>query len=192
LPDGAGDRFERITYGDAFRRWVGVDAHHDPVEQLQDRAIAAGEDSRLIGRLGDSRDAWLDLLLDRLVVPALRAEGAVFLFDYPASQAALARIRSGDPPVAERFELFVDGIELANGFHELTDAAEQRRRFVDENAQRVAAGLQEMPLDHAFLAALEAGMPDCSGVALGLDRLLMLAGRHDHLDEVLAFPWDRA
>jgi lysyl-tRNA synthetase class 2 len=192
LPNGAGDRFERLTYGDAFRHWVGVDAHRDSVQQLQERAVDACDDPGLVGQIGDCRDAWLDLLLDRLVVPALRGEGAVFLFDYPASQAALALIRSGDPPVAERFELFVDGIELANGFHELTDADEQRRRFIDENAQRVATGLPEMPLDHAFLAALEAGMPDCSGVALGLDRLLMLAGGHDHLDAVLAFPWDRA
>lgn len=187
--------FQRVAYADAMQRWAGVDAQCDSTRVLAARAFDAGLEHRLAAVIGDDRDAWLDQLLTRLVVPAMQREGAVFLYDYPASQAALARIIpgcSGVASVADRFELFVDGVELANGFRELTDAAEQRRRFEQENLERAAAGKAEMPLDEAFLDALQAGMPDCSGVALGIDRLLMLSRGQASLAEVLAFPWSRA
>jgi lysyl-tRNA synthetase class 2 len=112
--------------------------------------------------------------------------------DYPASQAALARIRPGNPPVAERFEVFAGSIELANGYHELTDATEQRQRFAAENRRRINAGDTPVPLDEHLLAALCAGLPECSGVALGVDRLLAACLGHARIDEVIAFPVARA
>lgn len=189
-------RFQRVSYAAAFARWAGVDAHRDGVAALAERAFAAGLDRRMAAVIGDHRDAWLDQLLDRLVVPAMAPLGGVFLYDYPASQAALARLVPGThadgPALADRFELFVAGIELANGFRELSDAAEQRRRFEHENDERIAAGRVPVPLDEALLAALQAGLPDCSGVALGLDRLLMLSRRCTSLDQVMAFRWETA
>ncbi len=115
----------------------------------------------------------------------------MFLDDYPASQAALARLNPADARVAERFELYLSGIELANGYHELTDAAEQRRRFEAANELRAAMGKERLPLDERFLQALEVGLPDCSGVAVGVDRLVLLALGGTSLDEVLAFPAGR-
>src|SRR5690606_6576768 len=114
------------------------------------------------------------------------------LYDYPASAAALARVRAGDPPVAERFELYLEGMELANGFQELTDPAKQRSRFERDRTKRRAQGLPDVPCDERLLAALAAGLPDCSGVALGFDRLVMIAAGAVVIDEVLTFPYDRA
>jgi lysyl-tRNA synthetase class 2 len=115
-----------------------------------------------------------------------------FLLDYPPSQAALARVRPGDPPVAERFELYVRGVELANGYHELLDPREQSRRFLEANEKRKASGKEALPLDERFLRALEAGMPSCAGVAVGLDRVVLLALGARAIDEVIAFPVERA
>ena len=190
-PELGGRVFQRIGYAAAFERWVGVDPHADADALLAQRASDIGLHAAAVNPRGD-RDIWLDLLLSHVLVPAIGNQGAVFLTDYPASQAALARIKDGDPPLADRFELFVDGVELANGFCELTDADEQRRRFEAENRQRLAGGDEAMPLDGAFLAALQAGLPDCSGVAVGVDRLLMLASGSRALQAVLAFPWGRA
>jgi lysyl-tRNA synthetase class 2 len=116
-----------------------------------------------------------------------------FIYDYPESQAALARVELEDGiPVARRFEVYVNGVELANGYHELTDAVEQRRRFERDNARRREYGLPERPLDENLLAALEHGLPDCSGVALGVDRLLMLQLGAINISDVLAFDWSRS
>ena len=135
-------------------------------------------------------DEALDIIQHQ--VQRLPARRLTFVYDYPASQAALARVRPGKPPLAERFELYLGGMELANGFHELTDAAEQRRRLEAEGKARVAAGQPPVPSDRHLLASLEAGLPDCAGVALGLDRLLMwLVGVRD-IRQVLAFPFERA
>jgi lysyl-tRNA synthetase class 2 len=114
------------------------------------------------------------------------------VYDFPASQAALARIRPGDPPVAERFEAFLHGVEVANGYHELTDADEQLRRFDSDLARRRELGLPETPLDGHLLAALRAGLPPCAGVACGLDRILLAAHGARTIDEVLSFPIERA
>jgi lysyl-tRNA synthetase class 2 len=138
------------------------------------------------------RDTWLDLLMSSRVGPRLGLGAPAFLHDFPASQAALARVRPGEPPLAERFELFWKGIELANGFHELTDAAEQRRRFEQDRARRAAEGREAPPYDAHLVEALEAGMPDCAGVALGLDRLLMLLLDLPELGDALAFDAERA
>ncbi|MFP3940994.1 MAG: EF-P lysine aminoacylase EpmA [Thermoanaerobaculia bacterium] len=191
---------ERLTYREAFRRHAGVDPFADPPERLAEAAREAAEGP--VPELADDRDAWLDLLMATAVEPGLRRSPgsprprAVFVHDFPPSQAALARVREpgpeGGPAVAERFELFVDGIELANGFHELTDAAEQRRRFERDLAVRRERGLPEPPVDERLLAALDAGLPPSAGVALGFDRLVMLAAGAESIAEVLAFPADRA
>ena len=140
------------------------------------------------------RDEWLDLLMGAVVGPTLGHDAPVFVNDYPPSQAALARLRRqpDGSQVAERFELYVDGLELANGFRELGDAAEQRRRFEQDQATRRRRGQRERPLDERLLAALAAGLPDCAGVALGFDRLVMAAHRLPSLDAAMAFPASRA
>lgn len=182
---------ERLSYRAAFQRYLGLDPHRATVAEL-----AAGAERFEVsippGMPADETDPWLDLLLTHRIEPRLGVGRLTFLYDYPASQAALARLRPGDPPVGERFELYLNGIELANGFHELGDAGEQRRRFGAENAARRVLGLPEMPVDEHLLAALAADLPDCAGVALGFDRLAMLAAGKKSLAEVLAFPFDRA
>ena len=179
----------RLTYRDAFVQYVGLDPHTASTEQLQAKARERGIE--VTGLNDIDKDPWLDLLMTHLVEPNLPDDRPVFIYDYPASQAALARIRQDEPPVAERFELYLSGMELANGFHELTDGEEQRQRFVTDNRARVTAGLASMPIDEHFLAALEAGLPSCAGVALGLDRVLMLAVGAESISKVLAFDFEQ-
>ena len=138
------------------------------------------------------RQSLLDLLIATVVEPALDPNEPLFVYHFPAHQAALARVCPNDPRVAERFELFLGGMEIANGFHELDDAAEQRRRFLADNERRRVLGRPEMPIDERLLAALECGLPACSGVALGIDRLLMHIVGADHIREVLTFDVGRA
>lgn len=182
----------RRTYAEVFEQAVGLDPHRSGTAELAARARELSLDQVP----GLDRDGWLQLLMAERVEPGLGRGGRpAFLYDFPASQAALARLRRDDPSgpqVAERFEVYVEGIELANGFHELTDPAEQWRRFEADLERRRVAGLPAVPLDERFLAALEAGLPPCAGVALGFDRLVMLAAGAASLAEVLAFPWDRA
>jgi lysyl-tRNA synthetase class 2 len=130
--------------------------------------------------------------MSTLVSPRLGSGRLTFIHDYPASQAALARVRVEDPRVAERFELYLDGVELANGFHELSNPSEQRERFNRDLAQRRLRALPTPPLDERLLAALTAGLPDCSGVAVGFDRVVMAAARVRGIDQAIAFPADRA
>ena len=179
---------ERLSYREAMTRHAGVDAFAASDADLERAAIAAGIDCD--AHL--DRDARLDLLMGVLVGPRLGRGRPCFVCDYPASQAALARLKGGSPPVAARFELYLEGIELANGFHELADGAEQRARFQNDQAVRRARRLPERPLDERFLAALQAGLPACAGVALGLDRLLAVQLQAGGLSDVLAFPLDRA
>jgi lysyl-tRNA synthetase class 2 len=181
---------QHLTYRDAFQQYAGLDPHSASTDQLQAKVKEHGID--VTGLDENCKDPWLDLLMTHVVEPALPRECPVFIYDYPASQAALARIRQDAPPVAERFELYIFGMELANGFHELTDAQEQRQRFVADNQARAAAGLSSMPIDEHFLAALDAGLPACAGVALGVDRLVMLAAGAKSISEVLAFDAERA
>ena len=135
-------------------------------------------------------DTWLNLLMSHVIEPRLQSVPAIFVTDYPASQAALARIKKDqqDNPVAARFELFVRGMELANGYHELLDAGEQRERFLRDNLRRVAQDMDPVVMDERLLAAMESGLPDCAGVALGIDRLLKLASGSACLDAVMAYP----
>jgi lysyl-tRNA synthetase class 2 len=140
---------------------------------------------------GLSRDDWLDLLMTHMIQPSIPANRILMIYDYPKSQAALARIRQGDVPVAERFEIYVGPIELANGYRELNDAVEQRERFNRDLSRRQKRGGAEPPIDERLLAALPA-LPDCAGVALGVDRLLMCMLGVDRIADVIAFPFDRA
>ena len=181
----------RLTYHEAFVQHARIAPHTADGAELarcaRDHGIAQGEPLT-----EDDRDGWLALLMSHVVEPRLGRGRPDFVVDYPASQAALARVRPGDPPVAERFELYIEGTELANGFHELNDPAEQRLRFERDLAARREAGLPAVPVDGRLLAALEAGLPDCAGVALGIDRLVMLGTHASRIDEVIAFPIDRA
>jgi lysyl-tRNA synthetase class 2 len=182
---------ERLSYREAFQRYVGLDPHTADGQRLAAAARAAGIQPPASLSL-DDRDGWLDLLMVERIQPHLGIEQPVLLYDYPASQAALARVRPGDPPVAERFELYVAGLELANGYHELLDPAELRARNARINAQRQAEGKMALPEQSRLLRAMEAGLPPAVGVALGFDRLVMVAAGAKTIAEVIAFPFDRA
>ncbi|PPK53034.1 EF-P lysine aminoacylase EpmA [Marinobacter persicus] len=181
---------EVVTYREAVRRSAGFDPMTISDRDLQRYCEQWLEPEQLAG-LG--RDGCLDLVMSFQVEPTLGQGRPAFITHYPASQAALARISTEDGyPVAHRFELYCQGLELCNGYWELTDAREQRQRFMADNEQRKRAGKPEMALDEAFLAAVGAGLPECSGVALGLDRLLMLKLGTSDISDVLAFPIERA
>jgi lysyl-tRNA synthetase class 2 len=179
----------RISYQQAFLEYAGFDPLESDMAVVRDCASQHGL-ADIVGLDERDRDGWLDLLIDQVIMPKL--SGMVFIYDYPASQASLACIKAGDPRVAERFECFIDGIELANGFHELTDASEQRQRFLADNKKREATGQPTVPVDNRLINALEQGLPTCAGVALGVDRLLMLSVGASSVAEVLAFPIGRA
>lgn len=179
-----------LSYRDALERFAGVDPFRVADNELRRRCEQwlAPEQTLTLGR-----DGCLDLLMSYLVEPALAGFGPVFITAYPESQAALAKVSDLDGVrQAHRFELYVGGVELCNGYWELTDAIEQRRRFDEDNRVRRLAGKPEMAVDSALLAALEAGVPDCAGVALGLDRLLMLKLGSNNIADVVAFPLEIA
>ncbi len=182
---------DRWSYADILRAYTGIDPFEAGVESIQDSLAQAGLEP-LAGVASDDRQAMLDRLLAAAIVPYLPGDRLTFVYDWPAEQAALARLEPGDPRVARRFEAYWGGVELANGFHELTDAAAQRARFEADQANRHRRGDAVLPMDERLLAALEHGLPDCAGVALGFDRLVMVAAGIGHIDEVLAFPVERA
>ncbi len=182
---------ERVTYAQAFERSLAVDPHRATAAELAAVAQRAGLSAAASFATAD-RDAWLDLLLVEQIEPTLGRQRPAILCEYPASQAALARVRPGDPPVAERFELYLDGVELANGYVELLDPAVLRARNAEVNLQRVADGKPKLPEESRLLAAMDHGLPNCSGVALGFDRAVMLVAGARSIAEVLAFPIDRA
>ena len=175
------------TFRDLYRDRLGLDPLLDDVGILRN---ALGDVA--IDPDGLTRDDWLDLLMTHRLQPTFERDVLLAVHDWPASQAALARIRPDDPPVAERFELYLGALELANGYHELVDAAEQRARFVRDSEVRAARGLPAVPLDAALVAALDHGLPACAGVALGVDRLLMALLGTDRIADVLAFDFGRA
>jgi lysyl-tRNA synthetase class 2 len=174
---------ERLSYAAALQRHAGVDAHRASEDDLTESALRHG----IVCHADLDRDAKLDLLMGLVVGPRLGMGRPCFISDYPASQAALARLKPGSPTAAARFELYLDGLELANGFHELADGAAQRARFGQELALRRARGQKEAPLDEHLLAALAAGMPDCAGVAVGFDRLVAIALGSPQLTDAMAF-----
>jgi lysyl-tRNA synthetase class 2 len=182
LANGTTWRSERIRYSDAFARALGLDAGASSASiatSLAERGVDVPP--------GLTHDALLDLAFASVVVPSFAPDALTFVCEYPASQAALARLKLRVPTVAARFEVFARGIELANGFHELTDAAEQRRRFENEIDARRRLGRHVPPLDEAFLDALARGLPDCAGVAVGIDRLVALALGAEGVADAMTF-----
>ncbi|MDE2270971.1 MAG: EF-P lysine aminoacylase GenX [Xanthomonadaceae bacterium] len=174
----------------SYRGWFRDALQLDPLEadvaalreRLRDYSISSD---------GLTRDDWLDLLVTHWLQPALPGDAITIVYDFPATQCSLARVRPGHPPVAERFELYLGRHELANGYHELNDAAEQRARFERDNLRRRERGQPEVPIDEGLLAVLD-HLPECAGVALGVDRLLMHLLGADDIRDVLAFPFAQA
>lgn len=174
------------SYREWFRRGLGLDPF-----MADERTLREPLAEYRIDPEGLTRDDWLDLLVTHRLQPALQDDAITIVYDFPASQCSLARVRQGQPSVAERFELYLGRHELANGYHELNDAAEQRARFEHDNARRRARGQRELPIDESLLATLDQ-LPDCAGVALGVDRLLMHMLGTDDIRDVLAFPFAEA
>ena len=181
---------EYLGYREAVRTHAGFDPLDADLGVLQRAVQSLGLDEER-ARAAD-RDELLDLVVGAQVGPALGSNALTFVHHYPATQAALARLDAEDPRLALRFELYFRGLELANGYHELASGAEQRQRFAADQQTRRARGLPTHALDDHLLAALDAGIPDCAGVALGFDRVLMLAMGAESIDDVLAFPVERA
>jgi lysyl-tRNA synthetase class 2 len=183
----------RETYASAFEREVGIDPHRASARDLSERADARG--LVVAGAGAFSREDWLHLLMAEMVEPRLGSARPHFLYDFPRELCALARVRRGEggaADVAERFEVYFRGLELANGYHELTDASEQRERFLADIASRRALGRPVPPTDERMIAALRHGLPPCAGVALGFDRLVMIAADAKSIDAVLSFSSGRA
>ncbi|MBW8192556.1 elongation factor P--(R)-beta-lysine ligase [Neiella marina] len=183
------DECDRMTYQQAFLTHLNVDPLIASLTELQQVAPASCAD---LAHHETDRDTLLQLLFSMAIEPRIGQQRPVFVYGFPASQAALAELNHNDPRTADRFELYFRGIELANGFRELQDASEQRARFAADNHYRQQHGLPQAPVDELFLQALEAGLPACSGVALGIDRLLMLQQDAAAISDVIAFPVDRA
>lgn len=181
---------EMLTYQQAFQRHLDVDPLSADKAQLREVAETLGVGD--VAHQEDDRDTLLQLLFAVGVEVNIGRDKPAFVYHFPATQASLAEISTEDHRVAERFEVYFKGIELANGFRELTDSAEQRLRFEQDNRKRAARGLPVQPIDENLLDALSAGIPDCAGVALGVDRLIMLALKAESISEVIAFPVDRS
>ena len=181
-------RVERIAYRELYRQAFGFDPFTAPLPELRKPLQARG-----IQPDGLDRDDWLDLLMTHCLQPTFAADRLLLIYDYPASQCALARLRGqGDDTVAERFEAYLGHQELANGYHELTDPAEQRARFERDLSRRALRGDAKPALDESLLAALAHGLPPCAGVALGVERLLMAMAGSADLTDVVSFPFARA
>ena len=172
----------RVTYQQLFMEHFQIDVRVASLKQLKACARQCGID--VVG-MSDDRDEWFDLLMSHAIEPHLGHDAPLFVYDYPASQAALANIRQHPYPVAERFELYINGVELANGYQELVDREAYQTRFESDNAKRIAKGLIEMPFDENLLHDLRKGFPQCSGVALGLDRLLMVLCQSADIADVI-------
>jgi lysyl-tRNA synthetase class 2 len=188
-------RFERLSYQQAFEEYAGINPHQ--TTSVACYQVASANHIEIPQGLGvgdDELNDWLDWLLIQLIFPAFRKDRFTFMFDYPASQCALAKVSENAQHflVAKRFELFFGEVELANGFHELTDGSEQLQRFHRENQLRQVAGKLQGSIDENFIAALTDGLPDCAGVAMGLDRLLMVLTGTLSIDRVLSFTWSNA
>lgn len=184
------EKAQRLTYQQAFMQVLTCDPIVADLAELQ--LLCADLGYAELASKEEDKDVLLNLLFSQHVEPAISQHLPCFVYDFPASQAALARLNPANFLVAERFELYYRGVELANGFHELSEVKEQRRRFESDNGKRQQAGLPMIVLDELFLAALEHGLPPCAGVALGVDRLLMLALGCKQISEVLAFGYANA
>ena len=183
---------QRLSYQEAFLRELDLDPFTASMDELAAAASTVGFTPGAQSGTAARRDELLELLMGTVIGPKLGESSLTFVYDYPASQAALARVNPNDPRTALRFELYCKGLELANGFQELASAEEQRARFVRDNEERRRMGLPTYDLDERLLASLVAGLPECAGVALGFDRTMMLAAEVDHIDHVLPFPTEIA
>ena len=179
---------DRLSYRQVFDQHVGMDPHSVSIDQLIEFCRAEGILPEDFTNERNDRDFWLNLILSRRVEGNLGIETPTLVYDWPASQSALAIVRDGDIPVAERFELYVDGIEIANGYHELLDSEVLVKRNSANNLLRVEDGKNTLPEDSRLIAAMRNGIPACAGVALGVDRLVMLLTGAKSLEEVLTFP----
>jgi lysyl-tRNA synthetase class 2 len=176
----------RTSYAAPFEKTLGINPNTATCTELA--ACATHHNIAAEGINTDDRDEWLNLLLATKIEPTLGQSAPELLYDYPASQASLAKtVIRDDVEVAERFELYWRGVELANGYHELTDAAELRRRFIEINSARIADNRPALPLPESLLSAMERGLPDSTGCALGFDRLVMLALGAERIADVMAF-----
>lgn len=180
---------ERKSYAEVFFDYLQMNPHQASTEDLI--ACAQAKKISIASDITD-HDTWLQILMSECIEPYIGHDRPCFIYDFPASLAALARINPGSPPVAARFEVYFRGIELANGFHELQDEKEQRIRFEKNRIERKNQGLGDIAIDELFLSALSHGLPDCSGVALGIDRLIMLATQSEKIADVLSFDFSRA
>ena len=178
---------QRLTYLELFEQYLKINPFEADAEEMAAVAALHG-----ITDIDLNRHQWLDLLISHIIQPALPAHCLTFIYDFPADQAALAKITVTSPPVAQRFELYLGRTELANGYQELTDATEQQQRFDKENAVRLKRGEAMNQIDRHLVAALQSGLPDCAGVALGVDRLLMAICQVKSISDVIAFPQSRA
>ncbi|RQW61668.1 elongation factor P--(R)-beta-lysine ligase [Vibrio viridaestus] len=184
------EKTEKMTYQQAFQLTLQLCPLTASMHELRVAATNLGLED--IAKSETNRDTLLQLLFSMGVENKIGQEHPVFVYNFPASQAALAKISPEDSRVAERFEVYFQGIELANGFHELDDASEQRTRFEQDNKERTAMGLPVQPIDEHLLNALDAGLPNCAGVAMGIDRLIMLATKSEHIKDVIAFDFSRS
>lgn len=180
---------DRMTYAELFQKNVNLNPHTDSIEKISTIANDLGiRLQNLEHNETLTRDDWLDLIISHHLEPEMGKDRPLLLYDYPVTQAALAKIRSDNPPVAERFEVYYRGVELANGYHELLDADIQLKRFQQDEATRQRLQKPSMEIDMDLVDALRSGMPACAGVALGVDRLIMLKMKTNNIDDVLAFP----
>jgi len=182
------DNVVQYEYVAAFRKFADVDAISASADELLGRY---SDDDRFKSVVGDDRQAALDLIMSTVIAPQFAANQLTVVKHYPADQAALSRICPNDSQVADRFEVFCGDLELANGYVELTDAAEQRRRFNQDVDSRQTLGDEPVAVDESLLAALEVGLPDCAGVAIGMERLHMLLDQTDDIGDVVAFTMSR-
>jgi lysyl-tRNA synthetase class 2 len=171
----------RYTYEEVYKKFVHLNPHQASLEEVK---FTAQKNGLAVTGVKNDKDTWIQLLFTMLVEPNLEQKYPVFIYDFPYSQAMLARIRSGKPAIASRFELYYRGIELANGFHELNNSEEQIDRFNHDLAKRKTFGIPTVNIDRQFISLLER-LPDCSGVALGIDRLLLLISNCQSLDELM-------
>ena len=182
---------EMISYRDAFLKHAQVDPFTESDREL---AELCRSKIKIAERFSEdqARDFWLDLILVHLIEPHLGVDAPTIIYDWPASQSALAIVRADQHPVAERFELYVDGVELANGYHELLDSEELLKRNKHVNQKRLADGNAALPEESRLLNAMRAGMPACAGVAVGVDRLLMVLSGSQSIADVMAFSFDES
>lgn len=179
---------EKKTYREIFIDLLKIDPNQITLKELQAQAKTFGYESQI----NDTIDDLLMFLFSHSIEPHIGFKAPMIVYDFPAGQAALAKIRNDHPPVAERFEVYLNGMELANGFHELTNASEQRQRFLQDQTKREKQNFHSIEIDQRFITALESGLPNCAGVALGIDRLLMAKAQTKNIQDIINFPWSIA